>query len=101
MDALIPSEFYLSQNFPNPFKEKTKIKYCLPVKSKVKLSVFNSAGDIVKEVVNQIQDAGTYEIEFDGKDLSKGEYYCVIIASDLSSGMKRVFNETKKMILTK
>ena len=98
---LLPSELYLSQNFPNPFKEKTKIKYCLPVKSIVKLNIFNSEGTLVKELVNMIHEAGTYELEFNRRDISMGEYYCVIEAIDLTSGLKKVFNDSKKMILLK
>ena len=99
MDLLLPADFFLSQNFPNPFKEKTKIKYCLPVKSKVRLSISDSVGYTAKVIVNQIQEAGTYELEFNGSDLSNGEYSYVIIASDLVSGTNKIFSETKKMIL--
>ncbi len=52
MEVLVPSEFYLSQNSPNPFKDMTKIKYCLPCKTKVILTLFNSTGEMIKELVN-------------------------------------------------
>jgi hypothetical protein len=38
----VPTEYYLSQNFLNPFKEKTVIKYCLPEEIRIKLEIFNS-----------------------------------------------------------
>lgn len=42
MKDLVPDEYYLSQNYPEPFKEKTTIKYCLPENVKVKLELFDS-----------------------------------------------------------
>jgi hypothetical protein len=101
MENLVPSEFYLSQNYPNPFSETTKIKYCLPVKAEVSLSVFNNNGKKVKELVDNIQEAGTYEVILDTRDFSSGNYYYKFGAVDLGSGLKRVFNETKKMIYLK
>jgi hypothetical protein len=101
MENLVPSNFYLSQNFPNPFSEMTKIKYCLPIKSEVSLSVFNNYGEKVKELVDNIQEAGTYEVILNTSDFSSGNYYYKLSAVDLGSGLKRVFNETKKMIYVK
>jgi len=106
MEELVPSKFFLSQNFPNPFSDETKIKYCLPVKTKINLTVYNSDGVKVKELVNKIQDAGTYEAKFENGSLSAGTYYYTIQANDPSSnslqeeaGQK--FIETKRMLLIK
>lgn len=99
MEEFVPSEFYLSQNFPNPFNEQTNIKYCLPVKAKVKLGLYNSDGDLVKELLNNTQEAGTYEIKLSSNDFLKGQYYYTIEAVDLGSGLKKIFNDTKKMII--
>ena len=101
MDELVPSEFYLSQNFPNPFNGQTKIKYCLPVKAKVKLNIYNPAGDMVKELVNDTQEAGTYEIKLNSRDFLEGQYLYVIEAVDLSSGSNKIFRNTKKMLMIK
>ena len=91
MEELVPSEFYLSQNYPNPFKDRTTIKYCVPDKAFVKLTIFDSDKMIIKELVNDLKEAGTYEIEFDASNLTSGTYYCRLEAKE--------FNETKKMIL--
>ena len=101
MEEFVPSEFYLSQNFPNPFNRQTNIKYCLPVKAKVKLNLYNSDGDLVKELLNNTQEAGTYEIKLGSNDFLEGQYYYVIEAVDLSSGLKKIFSDTKKMLLQK
>jgi hypothetical protein len=51
MNDLVPSEFYLSQNYPNPFSGKTIIEFCVAYKTKVKLEVFNSEGKIIKKAI--------------------------------------------------
>ena len=101
MEELIPSEFYLSQNSPNPFRNSTNIKYCLPFKTNVYLTIFNFDGIMVKELVNQVQEAGTYEIKFDSHDFPYGEYYFQLQAGDNIKKTKLYFNKMKKMILIK
>ena len=48
MVDLLPFEFHLSQNFPNPFKERTTIKYCVPLEIGVKLVIFDSKEEKIK-----------------------------------------------------
>ena len=64
MKDLIPTEFYLSQNYPNPFKEKTTIKYCVAYKTKVRITIYNSEGEMIEKLVDEVKEAGTYEAEF-------------------------------------
>lgn len=101
MDEIIPSDYYLSQNFPNPFKDITNIKYCLPVKSKVTLRVFNMDCEMIEQIVNDIQEADTYQVKFVGQNFSGGEYFYVMQAVDIGTGFKKVFSNAKKMILQK
>ena len=61
---LEPSVFYLGQNYPNPFKEKTKIKFCVASTTRVTLVVYNAEGKIIKKLVDEEKDPGTYEVEF-------------------------------------
>ena len=91
MEDLVPTEFRLSQNYPDPFRERTTIKYCLPKKTEVKLELFDSAKRKVKTLVDEIKEEGTYKVELDGKDLDEGSYYCIMQAGS--------FTDTKKMIL--
>ena len=74
MEEIVPTEFQLSQNYPNPFKEKTTIKYCVPDKMKIKLEVFDTYGNKVKTLVDEIREAGTYKVEFNANELESGEY---------------------------
>lgn len=63
-DEVIPLNFYLSQNHPNPFRNKTTIKYCVAYKTRVRISVFKTNGDLVAKLVDEEKEAGTYKIEF-------------------------------------
>lgn len=99
MEDLTPSQYYLGQNFPNPFKEITIIKYCLPVKSKVKLTIYNSDNKKVKNLVNNIQEAGTYEINLDSHDLLDNYYYYELKAIGLPLGLNKIFSGMKRMLL--
>ncbi len=87
------TEFTLEQNFPNPFNNQTKIKYSVPIQSKVQLIVMNMLGETVKEIVNDEQNPGNYEINFSTNDLSSGIYFYKLTANNFSS--------IKKFILLK
>ena len=64
MTEFIPSEFFLSQNYPNPFKESTKIKFCVPFKTTLRITVYKSDGDLIEKLVDEVKNPGTYEVEF-------------------------------------
>ena len=88
-----PSEFLLSQNFPNPFNPSTVINYQLPRTSFVSLKVYDILGKEVATVVNEIKEAGVYSVLFDGSALSAGVYFYKIQAG--------IYSTIKKMILIK
>jgi hypothetical protein len=67
--------FRLDQNYPNPFNPTTTIRYALPHRSHVTLTVFNTLGQKVVELVNGDVDAGTSEVRFDGGRLASGVYF--------------------------
>lgn len=73
-EEIVPTKFELAQNYPNPFKEKTIIKYCLPDRMKIKLEVFNSNNKKVKTLIDGTKEAGTYKLEFISNELNDGEY---------------------------
>jgi hypothetical protein len=74
IDNNTPSEFTLSQNYPNPFNPATIIRFSLPVQSFVELRVYNINGEEVALLVNQVKDAGSYDLKFDASGLSSGTY---------------------------
>jgi hypothetical protein len=93
MEEIVPTEFELAQNYPNPFKDKTTIKYCIPEKIKIKLEIFNSKGNKVKTLINEIKEAGTYKVEFNAENLESGEYFYKLESKD--------FFESKRMVVLK
>ena len=95
---LIPEKFNVYQNYPNPFNPSTKIKFDIPSglngsNSKVRLSVYNSLGKEIAELVNENLSAGSYETEFDASDFSSGVYFYKIETDN--------FSQTKSMFLIK
>lgn len=95
----VPVNFALFQNFPNPFNPVTKIRYSIPNTSTVKIRIYNSLGEMVKQIVNEIQEANKYEIEFDGSGFASGVYFYSLEAYALEGGLR--FQNTKKMIVLK
>ena len=91
--SIRPVGFSLSQNYPNPFNPITKISYELRVTSYVSLKVYDMLGKGVAVLVNQKQNGGRYEVEFDGSNLPSGVYYYKIKAGN--------FEQVKKMMLVK
>jgi hypothetical protein len=89
----VPENFELSQNYPNPFNPSTKISYSLPIQSRVTLKVFDILGEEVMTLVNGVQDAGVYDIEFNAGSLASGVYFYRLQAGD--------FMQIKKMNLIK
>ena len=64
MNEFIPSEFFLSQNYPNPFKETTIIKYCVAYKTRVRITVYDSEDKKLEKLVDEEKKPGSYEVEF-------------------------------------
>ncbi|MBK7265017.1 MAG: T9SS type A sorting domain-containing protein [Ignavibacteriales bacterium] len=73
--ALVPAEFGLDQNFPNPFNPSTTIRFALPTDVNVKLDVYNTLGEKIAEIVNGPMNAGSYSINFDASSLPSGIYF--------------------------
>ena len=89
----MPSEYYLSQNYPDPFQDRTTIKYCLPEKVRIKLELFDSERRKVKTLVDETKEAGTYQVELKANGMKEGIYFY-----RLSAGS---FESTKRMLLIK
>ncbi len=90
--------YKLEQNYPNPFNPQTTIKYQLPETNTVKLYVYNSIGQLVKTLVDDTQEAGIYNIAWDGKDNNNNEIASGIYIYRLMAGD---YIETRKMLLLK
>jgi hypothetical protein len=96
MNEFIPSEFFLSQNYPNPFKDKTVIKYCIGYPTRVKLTIHNSEGKVIEKLVDEVKQPGTYEIKLSASVENSGKtwklpdgYYCYhLVAGEYFSDKK-------------
>ncbi|MGE5398783.1 MAG: choice-of-anchor V domain-containing protein [Ignavibacteriales bacterium] len=94
-----PDIYSLEQNFPNPFNPSSLIRFSLAKESNVKLAVFNSIGEKVKDLVNGVLQTGNHEINFSGINLSSGIYFYKIDAVALDGSES--FRSVKKMLLMK
>lgn len=92
--ANLPETFALNQNFPNPFNPTTNIEFDLPVRSHVKLSVYNVLGQEVATLLDEVVEAGSrIPVVWDASGVSSGVYFYRISADN--------FTETRKMLLLK
>ena len=97
--ALVPSQFYLGANYPNPFNPETSIEYGLPTAGPVELAVYDVLGQPVRILVRTgSQPAGYYTAHWDGRDdsgrlVGSGVYLCRLQASG--------FTRTQKVALVK
>jgi hypothetical protein len=70
----VPQTIELNQNYPNPFNPTTTIRYGVPEAGPVSLEVFNMLGKRVATLVNENQNAGTYDVDFNAGNLTSGVY---------------------------
>lgn len=95
-DETTPLEFNISQNYPNPFKEVTTIKYCIPYKTRVQLSVFDSDDKLIEVLVDEVKTPGTYEVKFNTltdsvgnvRKIAEGYHYFRLKSHDYQSEKK-------------
>ncbi len=92
-DQPLAAGFFLFQNYPNPFNPTTTIRYGLPHRSHVLLTVYNTLGEEVAELVNGDIEAGYHEVQFDASHLASSVYFYRIQAEG--------FIQTKSLLLLK
>jgi hypothetical protein len=91
----LPLTFDLKQNYPNPFNPSTVIVYQLPQTEMVSLEIYDALGQKVRTLLNETQQAGQYNITWDGKNdsgnsLSSGVYLYRIVAGNYVKIMKMI-----------
>jgi hypothetical protein len=94
----IPNSYELNQNYPNPFNPSTTITFGLPARARVSLEVFNLLGQKVRTLAREYKAAGTYQIDWNGRDengkqVATGVYFYRLQAED--------YVAVKKMMLMK
>ncbi len=93
-EPVLPLNYSLKQNHPNPFNPSTTIEYTLPEGGHVGLNVYNVLGREVRTLVDEVQGPGEYEVDFSSENLPSGVYFYNLRTE---SG----FSKTKKMLLIK
>jgi hypothetical protein len=88
------TDFNLEQNYPNPFNPSTVINFSVPEENTlVSLKVYNSLGELVGTLINQVVPAGNHQVNFDARGLSSGVYFYTLTAGN--------FVDSKKMVVMK
>ncbi len=95
---IMPLEFNLAQNYPNPFNPFTRISFAIPSKSFVTLTIYDMLGREVNKLINEDLNAGTYNVDWNGKDLFGNKVASGTYIYRISAGK---YNMSKKMILLK
>ncbi len=91
---LIPEKYALEQNYPNPFNPSTVIEFSLPEDvGNVKLSIYNTLGEKVAELVNTALVAGKYQYQWNAQNVATGMYIYELRTDK--------FVSVKKMVLVK
>jgi hypothetical protein len=91
--SVVPNDFSLLQNFPNPFNPVTTIKYQIPTSGLVTMKVYDVLGNEMASLVNEEKPAGSYNVEFDATNYPSGIYVYQLKVNS--------YIETKKMVLMK
>jgi hypothetical protein len=93
IDVTGPKEYALFQNYPNPFNPSTTIKFALPVKTNLIISVYNLLGEKVAEIFKGELESGYHEVEFNAINIPSGVYFYRFESEQ--------FNSVKKMVILK
>ena len=96
---LVPLVYNLYQNYPNPFNPTTTIRYDLPFTSNVKITVYDMLGREVARIVDGMQSANSYTIQWNASHLSSGVYFYRIDAKSVDGA--KTFTSVKKLLLLK
>ncbi|MFQ5865251.1 MAG: M6 family metalloprotease domain-containing protein [bacterium] len=99
---LQPLNFELAQNYPNPFNPTTKIQFTVPNFAQngttVQINIYNTAGQLVRTLVDEIKQPGVHTVTWDGTDNKNEKLASGIYVYQLKAAQ---FTQAKKMILTK
>jgi lysophospholipase L1-like esterase len=95
----IPQQYALYQNSPNPFNPSTVIRFALPVRSFVRMEIYNILGQKITRIVDSSIEAGEHSIAWTAH-VPSGLYICRIDALSIDAS-ERHFQASMKMIVLK
>jgi lysyl endopeptidase len=90
---VVPVEFKLHNNYPNPFNPETKIRFDIPNSQRVSLKIYNMLGKEIAILVNEVLSTGVYEVNWNAINFSSGTYFYRLETDN--------FVDTKRMVLLK
>lgn len=94
--ASIPKKFALYQNYPNPFNPNTEIRFDLPEAVKVQIKIFNTLGQEVTTLIDEVRPADAHRIMWDSKSASGVQVAAGVYVYQIKAGN---FVASKKMVL--
>ncbi|MFA6110975.1 MAG: T9SS type A sorting domain-containing protein, partial [Candidatus Latescibacterota bacterium] len=92
-ENIIPTEFKLFGNYPNPFNPTTTIRYSVPEKAVVRLTIYNQLGQRIANLVNEEKEAGYHTVEWNAGNIASGLYFYELNTEK--------FRSVKKLLLMK
>ena len=96
---IVPANYILMNNYPNPFNPSTVIKFSLPYDSHVELNIYNTLGQLVERLFDSNQSAGDHKVIFNASKFSSGIYFDEMRAASLDG--RHSFRTVKKMVYIK
>ena len=90
IETNLPQKTEMFQNYPNPFNPETTISYDMAKAGNIKIAVYNHKGELVKNLVNEHKEAGSYNVKLDGNSLTSGVYFYHMIADNFNKTMRAV-----------
>lgn len=96
---LTKKDYFLEQNFPNPFNPSTSVRFHIPEESKVSIQIVNSLGEVVANLTNEVKQSGVHTQTWNASNVSSGIYFIRINAQSTVS--ERNFSRSIKAILIK
>jgi subtilisin-like proprotein convertase family protein len=93
--VIIPGNFSLVKNYPNPFNPTTRIVFNVPKQARIKITIYDITGRDVKTVLNEVRSPRLEDfVDFDASSFSTGVYFCTMSADD-------EFIDSRKMVFVK
>ena len=91
--SLLPLDFLIWQNFPNPFNPSTMIRYQIPSSARVSIRIYNLLGQELANLVDEQKQPGVYSLEWNASNFPSGIYFYQLRAGSII--------QTRKMLLIK
>lgn len=90
---VIPENFIIMRNYPNPFNSQTKIEITLPEKNQIKLCIYDINGRLIDNIAEGNYNKGKHIFIFNGNNLASGIYFSVLKTNKITKVHKIVLHK--------